>query len=928
MAEVQPCQEMSFENIGEYGFVTYLNNLGEKPNTTVRFFDRGEFYTVHNDDAIFAAKELFKTQSVIKELGSGNKKILSVALSKNNFEKFLRELLLIRQYRVELYRNKTGKSNQWDLVGKASPGNLQQFEEMLFGNNEMSDMAVILSIKVSSNENQKLIGAAFVDLTERILNVCEFCDNDQFTNLEAFLLQVGVKECIVTHQDCSDNGGKLQQVLQRSNVLITERKKSEFQSKDIHQDLNRLLKTSYGSSNALREVDLLQAMMCLSAIIKYLELLSDESVFNQFSIKIFDLNQYMRLDAGAVKALNVMPSVDDGNNKSMSVFGLLNMCRTSQGQRLLAQWVKQPLLDHKKIEERLDIVDAFFNRSDTRKTIQDTYLKRMPDLTRISKKFSRKKASLQDCVRVYQAIKQLPYLLSALDSYEGDYKVTIADVFCKPLKDLISDFSKYIELIETTVDLEDVENHEYMIKAEFDSALQDCKTTMNEIADQLNDSLDDAARVLGLDAGKTIKLESNSQIGHFFRVTLKEEKVLRSCKKFTTIETRKDGVRFTNSTLSELSNAYRTQKASYNELQTQLANEVIKIASGYADPMNVLSDLVAHLDVLLSFSLVASQAPIPFVRPKVYPLGSDKIILSGSRHPCLEVQDDISFIANDVKLVKGEAEFLVITGPNMGGKSTYIRQIAVITLMAQIGSFVPCDQAEISIVKSIMARVGAGDSQMKGVSTFMSEMLETASILNAADKNSLIIIDELGRGTSTYDGFGLAWAISEYIATKVNAFCLFATHFHELTTLADEVSTVKNFHVTALTTSDRLTLLYRVKPGVCDQSFGIHVAEIADFPKHVIEFAKQKAKELEDFHVYRNGDSDAFGEGSTMEDVAKKRRMDKKASETIISELLMKLKNIPTENRSDEEIIAEIDLIKKHAMLSGNPYVIDLLDSY
>ena len=274
--------------------------------------------------------------------------------------------------------------------------------------------------------------------------------------------------------------------------------------------------------------------------------------------------------------------------------------------------------------------------------------------------------------------------------------------------------------------------------------------------------------------------------------------------------------------------------------------KVLDIVATYFPVIERASNVISDLDALVSFAVAATSGSKTYVRPEIS--GSlTKITLVDSRHPLIEKLNPDGCISNDCNMLRDVSNLQIITGPNMGGKSTYIRQIAINALLAHCGCFVPCMKAEIPILDSIIARVGASDHQLRGVSTFMAEMLEAACLLNSATEDSLIIVDELGRGTSTSEGFGLAWAIAEYLAKDINCYTFFATHIHELTSIEKEVTNSKNLHVTAHAEEGHLTMLYKIKEGIIDRSYGIHVAEMLKFPQDIIDEAKFISTQLEDF---------------------------------------------------------------------------------
>nr|XP_049703684.1 DNA mismatch repair protein Msh2 [Helicoverpa armigera] len=916
MSSLQPIQALSLDSVQQQAFIKYFHSLPEKPATTVRIFDRNDYYSVHGADASTAAREVFSTVANIKKMGLEPNKLDYLVLSKGNFEILIKKLLLVRRYRVEIYvAEGSVKGSDWSLKYKGSPGYLSQLEEILGeglgASDDTTPCLMAVHIKTDAITKGRLLGVACVTAGDYQMSVTEFTDDDLLTELETITVQMAPSECLVPISE-HDDYKALKKVMERTNVTVTKLKKSEFSTEGLIQDLNRLLKfkeNQQQDANAFPETSKEVAMTCLAAAIKYSALLNDSTNFGRFRLSTIQADCFLHLDSAALSALNVFPELGDTSHApSRSLYGLLDRCRTQQGKRLLAQWLRQPLRDINLINERLDIVELLKSNSQLRLQLHEDHLRRIPDLQALARRLTRKKANLQDCYRIYQAINRLPSLLRCLAEAENP---TVHSSITEPISELNEDLGKFLEMIETTVDMEAVDRGDFLVKPSFDEQLQSLSEQLEQMQSSADKELNKAAKDLGLDAGKTIKLESNPQNGFCLRVTKREEQTLRGNKKYTIIDAVKGGVRFKTKALENITEEYTTIKSNYEREQDKVVAEIVGIAAGYSECLFCLSHILSRLDVLVSFSVAAASAPhLAYIRPTITE-DLNELVLKELRHPCLEVAEGVSYIPNDVVFKRGTGVMHIVTGANMGGKSTWMRSCGVAVVLAHAGCPIPASAATIPRLKALAARIGASDAEAKGHSTFMREMIDTAAILRTATPDSLVLIDELGRGTSTYEGCGIAWAIAEELATKSQCFCLFATHYQELTRLAStHPGVIINSHAEASVVNGQLLLLHRIAPGPAMHSLGLHVAKLADLPESIIEYAEAKQAQLEInlFDVEAAVQSEETTEGHKL-----------------IVEFLRKCKQIQESSPSDGSMMEEITKLKQELLQTQNKYVESLM---
>ena len=571
-------------------------------------------------------------------------------------------------------------------------------------------------------------------------------------------------------------------------------------------------------------------VIAAGAILQYLDLTQHTQINHITSLTRIEEDKYVRMDRFTVRSLELVAPMNEGGS---SLLNVIDNTITPMGGRMLRRWVVFPLKDVAVINERLDIVDHFFRASDFRNNIDEQF-HQMGDLERIISKVAVGRVSPREVVQLKNALKAIEPVKAECLSTNNKSLNRIGEQLnlCASLRDRIEK--------EINVDPPQLVAKGDVIASGYDKELDDLRSIRDNGKQYLLEIQEKEIAQTGI---SSLKVGFNNVFGYYLEVrnTFKNKVPEDWIRKQTLAQAE----RYITPELKEYEEKILGADEKILAREGQLFMELIQDMQPFIPQIQVNANLVAHLDCLLSFMKIALQQH--YVRPTVD--DSDVLDIHQGRHPVIETQLPIGeqYVPNDVKLDTEHQQIMMITGPNMAGKSALLRQTALIVLLAQIGCFVPAERARIGIVDKIFTRVGASDNISLGESTFMVEMTEAANILNNVTTRSLVLFDELGRGTSTYDGISIAWAIVEYLHEhpKAQARTLFATHYHELNEMEKNFSRIKNYNVSVKEVDGKIIFLRKLTRGGSEHSFGIHVAEIAGMPRSIVKRANVILKELE-----------------------------------------------------------------------------------
>ena len=788
---------------------------------SILFYRLGDFYEMFFDDAILASRELELTLTG-KECGQEERAPMC-GVPFHAAENYIARLIS-KGYKVAICEQMEDPKQAKGIVKRevirvVTPGTV--IESNLLDEKKNN---YIMSVYKSGI----YFGIAVCDVSTGDFRATQIKETNNFSAALDEISRYSPAEIVVNNL-MYDTTEEIAKIRERFQIYISKQEDNKF-SNNV-EELTSKYNVVDESENKIEINDKTLCICAINGLLTYILETQKTNLDHINKIILYNNTKYMCLDINARRNLELTEKLRDKSKKG-TLLWVLDKTSTSMGGRRLRRWINDPLLDIEKINKRLNSVKELKDNPILKGDIADL-LKKVYDIERLVGKISYGNANARDLISLKNSVKQLPELKKIMSNTESTL-----------LKELYNELD-ILEDIYNIIDVAIVEEPPISVK---EGGI--IKKGYNEEIDKLKMATTDGKNwLIQLEANerkktgiKGLKVGFNKVFGYYIEVTKSNISLVPD--RYIRKQTLTNGERYVTEELKKLENELLGAEEKVINLEYNAFCEIREIIEKQLLRIQRTADIVATLDVLNSFAIVAED--MNYCMPIVD--NSGIIDIKGGRHPVIEkILPSGEFVDNDTYLDKEDNRFSIITGPNMAGKSTYMRQVALITLMAQCGSFVPATFARLGVVDKIFTRIGASDDLSMGQSTFMVEMMEVATILKEATQNSLVILDEIGRGTSTYDGLSIAWAVAEYMSDKekCGAKTLFATHYHELIGLEQKIQGVKNYSIAVKEKGEDIIFLRKIVAGGTDESYGVHVAKLAGVPQTVTKRSNEILRTLE-----------------------------------------------------------------------------------
>jgi len=851
--------------------------IKEQNKDAILFFRLGDFYEMFFDDAKEASKLL---QITLTARAGGNKrKVPMCGVPHHAANGYISKLLRHgRKVAIcdQVEKPEPGKKIvKRDVVKIITPGTFIDEDHLDEGINKYT-----LSIK----QDGDTFGLAYADISTGEFFVTEISGKESFFSE---LYKISPAECLIPEDFLEKPVFDEFEQVNPGTITINENWHFDYglSLKEIENHFSVKSLEGFGCH------DLEIAVGAAGALLKYLKNTQKAKLENIDGISTYFTSQFLVMDSNTQRNLELTNNLEDLTIRG-TLLGVMDNTQTPMGKRMLKKWILSPLLDVVKIQKRLDAVQYFYDNNMCRNSVRDT-LKLIFDVERLSNRVNLGIANARDMVALSSSLKSINALRKGFSGEMPD-----------SLKEIVSSLESFNDVMGK-IDACLVESPPHsikdggVIKDGFDPEVDELKGLVSNGRDWVASLKKKEIERTGINS---LKVGYNKVFGYYIEVTTSNldqvpadyirKQTLVNAERFITPELKEKEAKIIGA-------QERVKELEYEHfcvLRENIGKEIERLKK--------VSDRIAKIDVLSSNAETAILNH--YSKPKVN--NTDRLNINDGRHPVLEkILSDKEFVPNDVALNSESDRIFVITGSNMAGKSTFIRQVALIVIMAQTGSFVPAKDAEVGLIDRIFTRVGASDRLYRGMSTFMVEMLETSNILHNATDRSLLILDEIGRGTSTFDGVSIAWAVVEYIHHKLSGTkAMFATHYHELTELSEILNGIKNYHLAVQEWGDDIVFLYKVKEGNCDESFGVHVAKLAGMPSSVVKRAHEILANLQKDSLLGNIKS-RFVDKKT----SKEKQLDLFESSDIDHPVVSELDKLNVDNMTPLEALQKLVDMKK-----------------